>query len=251
MNQQTTDWKPRVFSVKWSRKHDCCTSCGTTEIRHNGHGLCRRCSREEPRIYKTGRWSTKHDHCVSCGGTDSPHIARGLCRRCYGSRWYQKNRKRVKAHYREDRKRLKAQSAAYYWENRERVLARDRGKRRATAAGRRYFVWSKEYPYCQQCRTTVAPHAGHGLCCRCIQRWRRASKRVLPRSGTCAYCGEYSMKLTVDHVIPLAAGGTDDTGNLVGACPGCNSSKRHSQMLSWVLSKQLHGTALSQLELVI
>lgn len=29
---------------RWSQKHDCCQSCGTTDRRHDSHGLCRRCN---------------------------------------------------------------------------------------------------------------------------------------------------------------------------------------------------------------
>lgn len=48
---------------------------------------------------------------------------------------------------------------------------------------------------------------------------------VIRRSGfRCHYCGATG-KLEVDHIIPLAAGGTNDMSNLVAACPHCNRSK--------------------------
>lgn len=33
--------------VEWARNFDCCRKCGTTERRHNAHGLCWRCYRTE------------------------------------------------------------------------------------------------------------------------------------------------------------------------------------------------------------
>lgn len=44
---------------------------------------------------------------------------------------------------------------------------------------------------------------------------------------TCRYCGARApgVELRVDHVIPLAKGGTDDPSNLVTACEPCNSGK--------------------------
>lgn len=47
----------------------------------------------------------------------------------------------------------------------------------------------------------------------------------------CRYCGEHAspdVKLTVDHVLPVALGGTDDPANLVAACGPCNSGKSAS-----------------------
>jgi len=28
---------------RWARNYECCQICGTTEIKHQGHGLCRKC----------------------------------------------------------------------------------------------------------------------------------------------------------------------------------------------------------------
>ncbi len=43
----------------------------------------------------------------------------------------------------------------------------------------------------------------------------------------CRYCGESApdVKVTVDHVVPKALGGTDDPSNLVTACKDCNGGK--------------------------
>jgi len=40
----------------------------------------------------------------------------------------------------------------------------------------------------------------------------------------CFYCGEQPpAKLVIDHVVPVAKGGTDDEWNLVAACQPCNA----------------------------
>lgn len=52
--------------------------------------------------------------------------------------------------------------------------------------------------------------------------------QVLKRDGhTCRYCGASApdVKLTVDHVIPAALGGSDKPDNLVAACVDCNAGK--------------------------
>lgn len=55
--------------------------------------------------------------------------------------------------------------------------------------------------------------------------------RVLERDGyRCVYCGATAQTATleIDHVIPLARGGTNDSTNLVTACRDCNNGKRAS-----------------------
>lgn len=43
--------------------------------------------------------------------------------------------------------------------------------------------------------------------------------------GVCQFCGVKPRQCTVDHLIPLARGGTDDASNLAVACRRCNSIK--------------------------
>lgn len=47
------------------------------------------------------------------------------------------------------------------------------------------------------------------------------------QNGKCAYCGQRrNIKyMTVDHIIPLSKGGTNDIGNLQCTCKRCNNLK--------------------------
>lgn len=57
---------------------------------------------------------------------------------------------------------------------------------------------------------------------------KRLRFEVLKRDNhTCRYCGESApdVKITVDHVTPVALGGSDDPTNLVAACKDCNAGK--------------------------
>ena len=51
-------------------------------------------------------------------------------------------------------------------------------------------------------------------------------------SFTCQYCGATppSVVLEIDHIIPVAKGGTNDTRNLVTACFDCNRGKRDKHL---------------------
>ncbi|MBQ4411349.1 MAG: HNH endonuclease [Candidatus Methanomethylophilus sp.] len=48
----------------------------------------------------------------------------------------------------------------------------------------------------------------------------------------CAYCGS-TENLSVDHLLPRAAGGSDNADNLICCCRRCNSSKGDKDMLQW------------------
>jgi|AMFO01.1.fsa_nt_gi 5-methylcytosine-specific restriction endonuclease McrA len=97
--------------MSWSRKHDRCVACGTTDRRHVAQGHCAACYRRRrrsgelgrvreigavegtppdvPRVVagEPGRWSSVSDACLDCGDDDREHCAHGLCRRCYARRY--------------------------------------------------------------------------------------------------------------------------------------------------------------------
>lgn len=57
---------------------------------------------------------------------------------------------------------------------------------------------------------------------------KRVRFEVLRRDNhTCRYCGANTDDgpLTVDHVVPVSLGGSDDPSNLVAACRDCNAGK--------------------------
>lgn len=55
------------------------------------------------------------------------------------------------------------------------------------------------------------------------QWWRT---RIQP--GVCHYCGKRvgAKALTMDHLVPIARGGTSTPGNVVPACRACNENKK-------------------------
>ena len=55
-------------------------------------------------------------------------------------------------------------------------------------------------------------------------------KYVLQRNNyQCQGCGKQKTeaKLNIDHIIPLATGGTNDISNLQVLCSRCNQQKKH------------------------
>jgi 5-methylcytosine-specific restriction endonuclease McrA len=84
-------------------------------------------------------------------------------------------------------------------------------------------------------------------------RRREARKRQLPDTltleqwktaleywhGCCAYCGNRSNKLTMDHHIALSHAVCPGTvaENIIPACRSCNASKHDSEVYDWLLNK--------------
>lgn len=116
----------------------------------------------------------------------------------------------------------RAYERAYYAANQETELARQ-------------LAWSKVHPeqnIARQARRrarlvndpgndATAAHyqtvidAAHGVCCYCPHY-----------NPDCQACRKGSHKLTVDHIIALANGGSNTLHNLVACCKSCNSKKR-------------------------
>lgn len=95
--------------ARWAKKYDRCTQCGTTDSRHYGRGLCKRCAlrmawhraRTEGRPWaqpapRVSAWARQHARCSECGTTEIPHGAKGLCERCYSRVCDQRRPRRVK-----------------------------------------------------------------------------------------------------------------------------------------------------------
>ena len=53
----------------------------------------------------------------------------------------------------------------------------------------------------------------------------------------CVYCGSKT-KLSTDHILPIARGGTNDPKNLITACLYCNSSKKDLLFIDWYTPKK-------------
>lgn len=81
---------------------------------------------------------------------------------------------------------------------------------------------------------------------------------LIPR---CTYCGVRLSKYTrtVDHVVPLSAGGEDIASNKVWSCRNCNQSKGAKTLREWEQflteklkqRKSLSGPAMKRMESIL
>lgn len=77
-----------------------------------------------------------------------------------------------------------------------------------------------------------------------LREQRAATKaEVLSAASACHYCARDDAPLTVDHVIPVSRGGSDDISNLVAACRSCNSKKNRRTPAEWANGVRLRFRA--------
>ena len=58
-------------------------------------------------------------------------------------------------------------------------------------------------------------------------------------AGVCHYCGKKVgvEALTLDHVVPVARGGSSNKGNVVPACQDCNQKKKYLTPAEQILAE--------------
>lgn len=190
--------------------------------------------------------------------------------------WLAKNAERVRqakrAHREKNREKIRAQGRARYAADPEKFRAATRAQHAAHPERRRqaaklYVALHKEERKEYQSAYN-AKHADKKS--RASLEWQRAnpekarlnSKRTIHKrrallhgsqspgftsaqwcqmvehfGGRCAYCG--GPGTTIDHVVPISAGGRDEIQNVLPACKRCNASKGSRKLETWLLKKGL------------
>jgi len=114
--------------------------------------------------------------------------------------WYLANKQRAAAygarHYREHKEKYAAQNAEWYLINRD-----------------------KKYEYKRNRRARKANSTGHHTAV-------DVREKLALQGYKCTYCGaDITERYHIDHIMPLALGGSNDRGNIQMLCPTCNLRK--------------------------
>lgn len=167
------------------------------------------------------------------------HAANPRDRSAYKSAYDATHQQQAEDYRSANRERLKAKKAAWYRANRQRILARV--KAHAKANLHRVLAYQADY-YATHTEKVKANVSAYRRACpekaSVLESRRRARKAGNGGSHTaaerrekfarlgnvCFYCG-CGGRLTADHDVPLARGGTDNIGNILPACRSCNSRK--------------------------
>jgi DNA polymerase III alpha subunit len=186
---------------------------------HHGYRRCLTCHRQQQQARQRTRGVQpkqdmgKRTHCPN----GHEWIAKNLrsrsgrveCKVCHRerekARYHSNPAKHIKAAgewQRRNRERARAKHTRWREQNREWVREYARGRQRARRVGRQ----QESVGYAE-----------------------------LVRRDPCSYCGEPGG--TVDHIEPVALGGSNDVENLTGACKNCNSRKRTRPLLVFLLER--------------
>ena len=134
------------------------------------------------------------------------------CRKCGGSKWY---------------KNGKCAACAKAWRQNNKDKEFERGRARRERDREKIYEnnrrWKKENPVkigaLKHRRETRKTEAGGSYT---AAEWNALVEHY---GGKCLCCGRDNVALTVDHITPVAKGGTSNIDNLQPLCLSCNSSK--------------------------
>lgn len=139
--------------------------------------------------------------------------------------YYAKSHKRIHAYYHKNRDRILQYGRKYRSENPERMQELNAAWHKANPVKRRVYT---------ERRRTRKLNAEGSHSVSDIQTLYEK------QAGKCFYCGkDVGDAYHVDHVVPLARGGSNSPDNLVIACPHCNLSKSDKLVSEWFQQAQL------------
>lgn len=212
---------------------------------------CKRCRVKDKQRYdeKQRYKNLPYKHCPDCDEWKhhdefypNLHNKDGLhtqCKGCaknrarqWGIKYPNKYREKILNRYWNDPEGCKARFRAYYQDNREEMIQRSRdyywaNREKSLVSARR---WRKKHPgiiraLAQRRRAKIKGNGGSFT----AEEWRALCEKY---DNKCLCCGRNDVPLTVDHVIPISKGGSNDIKNCQPLCKQCNS-KKHTETIDY------------------
>lgn len=205
-----------------------CTKCGATKpltefyanpSKKGGYEKrCKDCVRAKQRAYTAAHQEENRQRCHEWYQRNRPHVE------AYRRRRYPLIRaeKLVKdrLYYRANRQRILGVVRRYSQTHREQIAAYAR--KTGPESRRRRAAWWRSYIARKRARKAgLTTHFTPA-------EWKELVERA---SHACLACGAQT-DLTVDHIVPLSRGGTNDIGNVQPLCFGCNQQK-HTKIIDY------------------
>jgi len=222
-----------------------CVRCGST--RRNSRGKCADCAkRREAARYASKKEQISRKYRANAGAKKQynkayreANIEAVRAREIAYAEVHKAEKKAVNAAYRQANKE-KLRKAAKEWraKNRPRLLAQ---KAAHYAANRDHYQrlmkeWAathREEKYTHVANRDAREKGAAGS--HTPKQWLDL---LASYHGLCVYCG--AKGTTRDHIVPIKKDGSNDIENIVPACKLCNSKKRTTSVLVWMV-KKLHA----------
>jgi hypothetical protein len=140
--------------------------------------------------------------------------------------------RRYYATHPEYRKHLREQEAKRRQENPEQRRKHDAAyrERNAEQVRKRRREWQKQHP--ESVEASNANRRARKMRAQGTHTQAEVVELFRDHAGLCVYC--LAPATTVDHVEPLANGGSNRVENLAPCCAACNSSKCDQGLLVWL-----------------
>lgn len=181
--------------------------------------------------------------CKKCGGTE--YYAKGGCATCMRARaaWYRRvyaeeQKAKVAAWRALNKEKTKEANAAYKAAHKERLAERGVKYRQENyeADKERLANWRKANP--DYWRSHVSNRRARKLKNGGVLSKDITQNLLKLQKGRCAVCKtDITKDRHLDHVVPLARGGTNDDLNVQLLCPSCNYSKHAKDPIQFMQSR--------------
>lgn len=126
------------------------------------------------------------------------------------------------AYYETNAPQLRLKAKLYYRANRPAFIARARN-------------WAARNPEKAAAHTRAKNHRRRGAA---MDDTARQYAAILT-NDPCCYCGSYEGGVEIDHIMPIASGGTGDWANLTRACRNCNGAKTDKSLMVFLMERAL------------
>lgn len=160
------------------------------------------------------------------GASDGRMSSCKACKTAAIYAWREKNPERWLAYIREETKRphRAEKIKAYRLSERGRAMALARERKPSTKAMRAaYLAANPDKAASYNKNRSLRHRARRPIGTVSAEAWAEIKTK---HNGRCCYCNRKVANLTMDHVVPISAGGLHREDNIVPACRPCNSRKK-------------------------
>ena len=221
------------FTVKSSQKKICSSRC-----------------RKKRQLFLTKKWAQENPEKTTNSRKkwfEGNEIKRKEC----ANKYYHKNKKKSKEYREINKEKISKKRKKHYNDNKEKIKKqREKNKESLSKKSREYYKKNKEKVK-ENNKKWIKENRDHKSMLTHLRREKEKKtkgfsdkiesfKIRMEEIGECVFCGSKE-NITIDHLIPISKGGSNEINNLFPACRSCNSSKNASDWLEWYRKRECYS----------